>query len=62
MGILGEVKSEFVGLLRLADNIFIEELINFGWYEKTFQAFAVFLPLGQWASWVMAGLMSMRWQ
>ena len=43
--ILGEVKSEFVDLLRRADAIFIEELINSGWYEKTSQAFAVFLPV-----------------
>lgn len=32
--ILGEVKSEFADLLRRADAIFIEELINSGWYEK----------------------------
>jgi GMP synthase (glutamine-hydrolysing) len=43
--ILGEVKSEFADLLRGADAIFIEELINSGWYEKTSQAFAVFLPV-----------------
>ncbi|WP_018150832.1 glutamine-hydrolyzing GMP synthase [Leeia oryzae] len=43
--ILGEVKSEFVGLLQRADAIFIEELRNFGWYDKTSQAFAVFLPV-----------------
>ena len=43
--ILGEVKSEFADLLRRADAIFIEELINSGWYEKTSQAFAVFLPV-----------------
>jgi hypothetical protein len=30
--------------LRLADHIFIEELRRAGWYEKTSQAFAVFLP------------------
>jgi GMP synthase (glutamine-hydrolysing) len=43
--ILGEVKSEFADLLRRADAIFIEELINSGWYDKTSQAFAVFLPV-----------------
>jgi GMP synthase (glutamine-hydrolysing) len=43
--ILGEVKKEFADLLRRADAIFIEELINSGWYEKTSQAFAVFLPV-----------------
>ena len=43
--ILGEVKSEYVKLLQRADAIFIEELRNSGWYEKTSQAFAVFLPV-----------------
>ncbi|HEY8354764.1 MAG TPA: glutamine-hydrolyzing GMP synthase, partial [Methylophilaceae bacterium] len=35
--ILGEVKKEYADLLRLADNIFIEELRASGWYEKTSQ-------------------------
>ena len=43
--ILGEVKKNYADILRLADNIFIEELDNSGWYEKTSQAFAVFLPV-----------------
>jgi GMP synthase (glutamine-hydrolysing) len=43
--ILGEVKQEFADLLRRADAIFIEELRAAGWYEKTSQAFAVFLPV-----------------
>ncbi len=43
--ILGEVKKEFADLLRRADAIFIEELRASGWYEKTSQAFAVFLPV-----------------
>ena len=43
--ILGEVKREFADLLRHADSIFIEELRAAGWYEKTSQAFAVFLPV-----------------
>jgi GMP synthase (glutamine-hydrolysing) len=43
--ILGEVKKEFAYLLRRADAIYIEELINSGWYEKTSQAFTVFLPV-----------------
>lgn len=43
--ILGEVKYEYTELLRQADAIFIEELKNAGWYEKTSQAFAVFLPI-----------------
>lgn len=43
--ILGEVRKEFADLLRRADAIFIEELHASGWYEKTSQAFAVFLPV-----------------
>jgi GMP synthase (glutamine-hydrolysing) len=43
--ILGEVKPHYADLLRRADAIFIEELRAAGWYEKTSQAFAVFLPV-----------------
>ena len=43
--ILGEVKTEFADLLRRADAIFIDELRAADWYEKTSQAFAVFLPV-----------------
>ncbi|MFI4941192.1 MAG: glutamine-hydrolyzing GMP synthase [Burkholderiales bacterium] len=49
--ILGEVKKEFADLLRRADAIFIEELRaatddeGKSWYDKTSQAFAVFLPV-----------------
>ncbi|WP_104931775.1 glutamine-hydrolyzing GMP synthase [Vitreoscilla sp. C1] len=49
--ILGEVKAEYADLLRRADDIFIQELRNFkdengvSWYDKTSQAFAVFLPV-----------------
>jgi GMP synthase (glutamine-hydrolysing) len=43
--ILGAVKAEYADLLRRADAIFIEELRLTGWYEKTAQAFAVFLPV-----------------
>ena len=43
--ILGEVKHEFAELLRRADAIFIEELVASGWYAKTSQAFAVFVPV-----------------
>lgn len=49
--ILGEVKKEYADLLRAADAIFIEELRNtkdedgLSWYDKTSQAFAVFLPV-----------------
>jgi len=43
--ILGEVRAEYADLLRQADAIFIDELRASGWYEKTAQAFAVFLPV-----------------
>jgi GMP synthase (glutamine-hydrolysing) len=43
--ILGEVKPEYTELLQLADNIFIDELIKHDLYDKTSQAFAVFLPI-----------------
>jgi len=43
--ILGEVKKEYADLLRRADAIFIEELHRDDYYQKTSQAFAVFLPV-----------------
>ncbi|MFO0293504.1 MAG: glutamine-hydrolyzing GMP synthase [Rhodospirillales bacterium] len=50
--ILGEIRAEHVRLLQRADAIFIEELRatvdpedGRDWYEKTSQAFAVFLPV-----------------
>lgn len=43
--ILGEIKHEYVELLQRADDIFIDELRQSGWYDKTSQAFAVFLPV-----------------
>ena len=50
--ILGEVRADFADLLRRADAIFIEELRatldpadGHSWYDKTSQAFAVFLPV-----------------
>ncbi|MEW6729653.1 MAG: glutamine-hydrolyzing GMP synthase, partial [Pseudomonadota bacterium] len=43
--ILGEVKKEYADLLRKADAIFIEELRKHDLYDKTSQAFAVFLPV-----------------
>jgi GMP synthase (glutamine-hydrolysing) len=49
---LGEVRGEYADLLRRADAIFIEELRSTidpvdarNWYDKTSQAFAVFLPV-----------------
>ncbi len=43
--ILGAVKPEFVEILQKADHIFIEELRAHDLYDKTSQAFAVFLPV-----------------
>jgi GMP synthase (glutamine-hydrolysing) len=49
--ILGEVKREYADLLRRADAIFIDELRatrdadGGSWYDKTAQAFAVFIPV-----------------
>jgi len=43
--VLGEVKREYVALLQRADAIFIEELRKHGLYDRTSQAFAVFLPV-----------------
>jgi GMP synthase (glutamine-hydrolysing) len=43
--ILGIVKEEFAEILRLADNIFIEELKKSNLYDSVNQAFAVFLPI-----------------
>ena len=42
---LGEITRESLEVLRQADAIFIEELRSSGWYDKTWQAFAVLLPL-----------------
>ena len=43
--ILGEVKREYAELLAQADAIFIDELRRADLYNKTSQAFAVFLPV-----------------
>ena len=43
--ILGPAKKEFAEILKLADNIFIEELNNYNLYDSVDQAFAVFLPI-----------------
>ncbi|MFO1502676.1 MAG: glutamine-hydrolyzing GMP synthase [Steroidobacteraceae bacterium] len=43
--ILGEVTAAAADTLRHADHVFIEELRRSGWYDKTSQAFAVFLPV-----------------
>jgi len=43
--ILGPVNERDLGLVRHADAIFIEELRRARWYHRTWQAFAVLLPL-----------------
>lgn len=43
--ILGEIKKEYADILRVADDIFMQELRASGWYDKTAQAFAVFCPI-----------------
>lgn len=43
--VLGEVKEEYLSLLRAADKIFIEILHEFDWYNKSSQAFVVFMPV-----------------
>lgn len=43
--VLGEVKPEYVELVRRADAIFMEELYKHDLYYKVSQAFAVFLPV-----------------
>jgi GMP synthase (glutamine-hydrolysing) len=43
--ILGAVRKEFADLLRRADAIFIDELRKHDFYDRTSQAFAVFLPV-----------------
>ena len=42
---VGEIKREYLRMLREADAIFTEELRASGWYAKTWQSFAVFLPV-----------------
>ncbi|NKB46706.1 MAG: glutamine-hydrolyzing GMP synthase [Legionellales bacterium] len=43
--ILGEVRTEYVSILRQADYIFIQALHEFDLYHQVSQAFAVFLPV-----------------
>ena len=43
--ILGEVREEYAELLRKADAIYIDELRKHDLYDRTSQAFAVFLPV-----------------
>ena len=43
--VLGEVRAEYLGPLKKADAIFIDELRRAGLYDQVSQAFAVFLPV-----------------
>jgi GMP synthase (glutamine-hydrolysing) len=43
--ILGEVTKQYADLLRQADTIFLDELHKHDLYDRTSQAFAVFLPV-----------------
>ena len=43
--VLGEVTRERLAMLREADRIVIQEIRRAGWYDRLWQAFAVFLPL-----------------
>jgi GMP synthase (glutamine-hydrolysing) len=43
--IIGEVTAERLATLRQADAIVVEEIRRSGWYETTWQSFAVLLPV-----------------
>lgn len=43
--VLGEVKADYLDIVRQADAIFIDTLHEFNYYHKVSQAFAVFLPV-----------------
>ena len=43
--ILGNITAEKIEILQKVDDIFIQELHNFDYYNKAWQAFAVFLPV-----------------
>ncbi len=43
--VVGEVKPEYVAIVRQADDIFLSELRKANLYDKVSQAFAVFLPV-----------------
>jgi GMP synthase (glutamine-hydrolysing) len=43
--ILGEIKEDYIRMVRQADIIFLEELQKADYYDKVNQAFAVFLPV-----------------
>jgi len=43
--VMGEIKKKYLDILRQADAILLEEMKRTGYYEKTWQAFCVFLPV-----------------
>jgi len=43
--VMGEIKKKYLDILRRADAILLEEMKRTGFYEKTWQAFCVFLPV-----------------
>ena len=43
--VLGDLSEEKLEILRLADAILHEEMMNSGWYWKVWQSFCVFLPV-----------------
>jgi GMP synthase (glutamine-hydrolysing) len=42
---IGEVRKDWLDILRDADAILLEEMKATGWYQKVWQSFCVFLPL-----------------
>lgn len=43
--IIGEITKERLETLRDADEIYLEEITNAGWYDKIWQAFAILVPV-----------------
>lgn len=44
-GTLGPIERDTLHMLREADAIVTEELTRAGWYHKTWQTFAIFVPV-----------------
>ena len=42
---VGEIRRETLAILREADAIVTEELLSSGWYHRTWQTFAIFVPV-----------------
>ena len=42
---VGEIRRETLAILREADHIVTEELLASGWYHRTWQTFAIFVPV-----------------